>query len=147
MLKLDTDMHTATLIQMIAARYLNSGLHERQLAGTIPFYRERRDALLGALARHLEGEYRVLHPRGGHHCWVTLRRAVDERALYAQAFRHGMSFTPGGATTPERASQTSLRLSFALLEPEQLDEGVRRLARAIRAVRREDRTAAALPIS
>lgn len=147
MLKLDTDMHTATLIQMIAARYLNSGLHERQLAGTIPFYRERRDALLGALERHLEGEYRVLHPRGGHHCWVTLRRAVDERALYAQAFRHGMSFTPGGAMTPERASQTSLRLSFALLEPEQLDEGVRRLARAIRAVRREDRTAAALPIS
>jgi 2-aminoadipate transaminase len=147
MLKMDTDIHTATLIQMVAARYLDSGAHERQLTGTIPFYRERRDALLGALERHLEGEYRVLHPRGGHHCWVTLKRAVDERALYAQAFRHGVSFTPGGAMTPERLAQTSMRLSFALLDPEQLDEGVRRLARAIRAVRREDRSAAALPIS
>lgn len=147
MLKLDTDIHTPTLTQMIAARYLEGDAHERHLQASIPFYRERRDAMLAALDRHLEGEYRVLHPLGGHHCWVTLRRAVDERALYAQAFRHGVSFIPGGATMPERPYQTSMRLSFALLGPEQLDEGVRRLARAIRAVRREDRTASALPIS
>lgn len=146
-LKMDTDIHTATLVQMIAARYLRGDAHERQLAGSIPFYRERRDALLGALERHLGGEYRVLRPLGGHHVWVSLRRPVDERALYAQAFRHGVSFTPGGAMTPERPSHTSMRLSFAMLAPEELDEGLRRLARAIRAVRREERGAAALPIS
>ena len=50
-----------------------------------------------------------------------------------------MTFTPGGAVTAERRSQTSFRLSFSLLEPEQLDEGVRRLARAIREVRRRSR--------
>lgn len=147
MLKLDSDMHTPTLVQMIAARYLTSGAHDRHLAGSIPFYRERRDALLAALERHLAGEHRLVRPVGGHHVWVTLNRAVDERALYAEAFRHGMTFTPGGATMPERPSQTSLRLSFALLDPEQLDEGVRRLARAIRALRRLDRGTAALPIS
>jgi 2-aminoadipate transaminase len=147
MLKMDSDIHTSTLVQMIAARYLRGDAHERQLAGSIEFYRERRDALLTSLERHLEGEYRVLRPRGGHHTWVTLRRPVDERALYAQAFRHGVSFTPGGAMTPERPSQTAMRLSFALLDPDEMDEALRRLARAIRAVRREDRSAAALPIS
>jgi 2-aminoadipate transaminase len=147
MLKLDTDMHTPTLVQMIAARYLESGAHDRQLTESIPFYRERRDALLAALERHLDGEHRVARPAGGHHAWVTLAGALDERALYAEAFRHGVTFTPGGATMPERPTQTSLRLSFALLDPEQLDEGVRRLARAIRALRRLDRGTAALPIS
>jgi DNA-binding transcriptional MocR family regulator len=58
-----------------------------------------------------------------------------------------VTFTPGGAVTAERRSQTSLRLSFSLLEPEQLDEGVRRLARAIREVRRQARHSVAAPLS
>jgi DNA-binding transcriptional MocR family regulator len=40
-----------------------------------------------------------------------------------------------------------LRLSFALLDAEQLDEGVRRLARAIREVRRRARSSFAVPVS
>jgi aspartate/methionine/tyrosine aminotransferase len=66
---------------------------------------------------------------------------------YSEAARHGVTFTPGGAITAERRSQTSFRLSFSLLEPAELDEGVRRLARAIRAVRRRARTAVAAPMS
>jgi len=139
MLKLDADFHTATLIQHIAARWLASGAYERHVKQTIPFYRERRDALLAALERHLSGEYRVDPPAGGHHLWVTLVRPIDERALYAEAARGGVTFTPGGAVTAERRSQTSFRLSFSLLDPEELDEGVRRLARAIREVRRRAR--------
>jgi DNA-binding transcriptional MocR family regulator len=140
-LKLDADFHTPTLIQHIAARWLATGAYERHVKETIPFYRERRDALLAALERHLAGEYHVDPPAGGHHLWVTLARPLDERALYAEAARHGVTFTPGGAVTAERRSQTSFRLSFSLLDPEQLDEGVRRLARAIREVRRRARHA------
>ena len=86
-------------------------------------------------------------PTGGHHVWVTLDRPVDERTLYSEAARQGVTFTPGGAVTPERRTQTAMRLSFSLLEPEELDEGVRRLARAIREVRRRSRTAVAAPMS
>jgi 2-aminoadipate transaminase len=139
MLKLDADFHTPTLIQHIAARWLATGAYERHVERTRPFYRERRDALLASLERHLAGEYHVDPPTGGHHLWVTLARPLDERALYAEAARHGVTFTPGGAVTAERRSQTSFRLSFSLLDPEQLDEGVRRLARAIREVRRRSR--------
>jgi DNA-binding transcriptional MocR family regulator len=49
--------------------------------------------------------------------------------------------------TAERRTQTSLRLSFSLVEPPELDEGVRRLARAIREVRRTARYAVAAPMS
>jgi 2-aminoadipate transaminase len=147
MLKLEEDFHTPTLIQHIGARWLAAGAHDRHIAATVPFYRERRDALLAALERHLAGEYRADPPRGGHHVWVTLTRPLDERALYSEAARHGVSFTPGGAITAERRSQTAFRLSFSLLEPEELDEGVRRLARAIREVRRRTRRAVATPMS
>src|SRR5918992_257418 len=146
-LKLDADFHSPTLIQHIAARWLATGAYERHVKKTIPFYRERRDALLASLERHLAGEYHVDPPAGGHHLWVTLARPLDERALYSEAARHGVTFTPGGAVTAERRSQTSFRLSFSLLEPAELEEGVRRLARAIREVRRRAPTAGAAPMS
>jgi 2-aminoadipate transaminase len=147
MLKLEDDFHTPTLIQHIAARWLAAGAHDRHIQATLPYYIERRDALLAALERHLAGEYHADPPQGGHHVWVTLTRPLDERALYTEASRHGVTFTPGGAITAERRSQTSFRLSFSLLEPEELDEGVRRLARAIREVRRRARRAVAAPMS
>ena len=117
------------------------------MEATQPFYRERRDALLAALERHLPGEYQADSPQGGHHVWLTLRRPLDERALYTEAARHGVAFTPGDAITAERRTQTSLRLSFSLLDPPELDEGVKRLARAIREVRRRSRHAVAAPMS
>jgi len=147
MLKLESDFHTPTLIQHIAARWLAAGAHDRYLKSTLPYYRERRDALLDALERHLAGEYHVDPPQGGHHLWVTLKRPLDDRALYSEASRHGVTFTPGAAVTAERRSQTSLRLSFPLLAPPELDEGVKRLARAIREVRRRARHSVAAPMS
>lgn len=147
MMKLEADFHSPTLIQHIAARWLATGAYERHVESTIAFYRERRDALMAALERHMPGEYYADPPEGGHHLWVTLTRPLDERALYAEAARCGVGFTPGGAVTAERRSQTSFRLSFSLLDPEQLDEGVRRLARALREVRRRARHSVAAPLS
>jgi 2-aminoadipate transaminase len=146
-LKQSTDFHTATLTQHIAARYLASGAYGRNLEIARPYYSARRDAVMNALERHLAGEYRADAPLGGHHVWVTLERATDERSFYTEAVRQGVSFTPGGAVTAERSQRSSFRLSFSLLEPEQIDEGVKRLARALREVRRRDRLAVAAPLS
>ena len=85
MLKLDADFHSPTLIQHIAARWLATGAYDRHVKQTMPFYRERRDALLAALERHLAGEYHVDPPAGGHHLWVTL----DPAARRARALRRG----------------------------------------------------------
>ena len=146
-LKQGADFHTSTLVQHMAARYLATDAYAANIAASLPYYRERRDVLLAALDKHLAGEVRAAVPRGGHHVWATLVRPIEERVLYAEAVRSGVSFTPGGAVTAERSHQTSFRLSFSLLEPEDLEEGVKRLARALREVRRRDRTTVAAPFS
>jgi DNA-binding transcriptional MocR family regulator len=147
MLKLESDFHSATLIQHIAARWLATGAYDKHVEQSQPFYRERRDALMAALERHMPGEYMADSPQGGHHVWVTLTRPLDDRALYTEAARHGVAIIPGDALTAERRTQTSFRLSFSLLDPPELDEGVRRLARAIRELRRRSRHAVAAPMS
>jgi 2-aminoadipate transaminase len=147
MLKQGTDFHTSTPIQHIAARYLATDAYRRNIERSLPYYRERRDVLIAALEKHLTGEVQAKAPRGGHHVWVTLNRPVEERMLYTEAVRSGVSFTPGGAVSVDRPQRTSFRLSFSLLEPEDLEEGVKRLARALREVRRRERTTVAAPFS
>lgn len=135
-LKQSTDVHTSVLVQHLALRWLATGAHDRHLARTNPVYARRAAAMVDALRRRLPEELVPLEPRGGHHLWASFARPLDERLLFAEALRQGVSFTPGGSTTPEPGAVGGLRLSFSLLDEEAIDEGARRLAAAIRAVRR-----------
>jgi DNA-binding transcriptional MocR family regulator len=146
-LKLATDLNTSPLDQRIAARYLSTHGHERLLADARVRYRVRAAALRAALERHLAGEYEASEPLGGNNLWLTLKRRVDERALYAEALRQGVSFTPGHSVLAEESQRASMRLTFSLADEEELDEGIRRLAVAFRAVLRADRFAATAPVS
>ncbi|HEX4363020.1 MAG TPA: PLP-dependent aminotransferase family protein [Solirubrobacteraceae bacterium] len=140
-LKIDSDIHTSALPQHLAARYLSGDRHELLLARALPVYKRRRDTLLAALERHLAHDATWTVPEGGHHIWLTMREPVDERALYIEAMRAGMAFLPGGAVMAEKSSRTSMRLSFGLVEPALHDEGIRRLAVALREVHRRGRGA------
>jgi len=140
-LKSDSDIHTSALPQYVAARYLRGDRHEQLLATALPVYAARRDALLDALTRHLADDATWTIPGGGNHVWVTLREPIDERLLYVEALRSGTAFMPGGAVMAEQSSRTSMRLSFGLVEPVLLEEGVRRLAVALREVKRRGRAA------
>ncbi len=141
-LKLDSDIHTAALPQHLGERYLRGDRHAQLLERSIPVYRHRRDALLHALQHHLGHEATWRVPNGGHHVWVTFDAPIDERALYVEALRAGVSFLPGGAIQAEKSSRTSMRLSFGLVDPAVHDEAVRRLAVALREVRRRSRGSA-----
>jgi DNA-binding transcriptional MocR family regulator len=146
-LKLASDLHSSGLDQRIAAHFLATDGYERLLADARPLYRARAEALRLALERHLPGEVDTVEPLGGHNLWVTFRRRVDERALYGEALRQGVSFTPGHSVLVEESQRASMRLSFSLEDEQTLDEGIRRLAVAFRAVLRADRFAATAPVS
>lgn len=146
-LKFGTDVHTSGLVQHLAQRYLASGAHESLLAATTPVHRARCDALRAALERRLGDEVEVSEPLGGHHVWVRMNRAVDERVLFHEAIRHGVTFMPGSATMAEPPPTTCMRLSFALLDEPRLEEGVRRLAMALRAAHRSAPGARRLAVS
>ena len=118
-------------------RWLESGGHDEHVKRVNKVYGKRAAALLESVNRRLGDEVTVPEPNGGHNLWLTFRRQIDERMLFAEALRNRVGFTPGRALRPEQSSQSSLRLSFPMLDEERLDEGVRRLAVAIREVRRQ----------
>jgi 2-aminoadipate transaminase len=128
------DAHSPTLTQQIVARFLSDGHYQAQLERARRIHRHRRDAMLAAIDTHLADAVTLSRPAGGANVWVTLNEPIDEHQLYSEAIRAGVSFTPGSAALVERPRATHMRLSFALLGEEQLEEGVRRLAAVIRSL-------------
>lgn len=132
--KRSDDIHSPTLTQLTVARYLESGAYEAQLERASAHYQRGRDALLAAIDQHLGAIASYPVPLGGGHVWVTLDSPASEQDLLDEARRQGVAYAPGGAMRVERSPELSMRLSFSYLEPDELAEGVRRIAKALRAV-------------
>jgi DNA-binding transcriptional MocR family regulator len=94
---------------------------------------ERRDTLVEALREHIpEAEFVV--PGGGYFLWLTLGDDVDTAELQAAALEEKVAFIPGPDFMLE-GGHSSLRLSFASVPPDQIAEGVERIARSLDRVR------------
>src|SRR6266511_3175441 len=95
--------------------------------------KQRRDALVAALREHVpEADFVI--PAGGYFLWLTLDADVDCTELLAAAEQERVVFIPGRDFMLE-GGESSLRLSFASTPPNQIPEGVQRLARALERVR------------
>ena len=141
------DMHSATLTQLAVAGFLADGEYPAHIEKARDFYRERRDALVEAIGKHLKGiaTCESGSPQGGH-LWLTMDLPLDEEELMTESVRNGVTFVPGAAMMPRASSLTHVRLSYGFLTPEQLTEGTKRLARAVRSLQKRPKMSEALPI-
>jgi DNA-binding transcriptional MocR family regulator len=93
--------------------------------------RDRRQTLVGALARLLPDLLPDRLPHGGYHLWLRLPDGSDVAASAAAALRAGVAVTPGGAYFTAEAPAPHVRLSYAYPDSaERLVEGAERLYRA-----------------
>jgi 2-aminoadipate transaminase len=115
----------ALLAQATVLEFLRRGLFEPNLERVRGLLRDRRDAMLAALERELGGRARWNHPQGGYFLWLELPDGVDATALLGEAKQAGVTFVPGADFGGPPASA---RLAFSFVSPEEIDEGVRRLA-------------------
>lgn len=131
-LKHATDLDTANLCQHTLATYLDSG----ELTGHVELlqreYRLRRDAMLGALDRYMPRRVSWSRPSSGFFVWAELPRGLDAgRVLEAAIEQEQVAFSPGMAFSAPGVSDHCMRLSFAGLPPDRIEEGIARLGRVI----------------
>jgi 2-aminoadipate transaminase len=118
--------------QSIVNQFARSGRMDGAIATVKNALRERRDALVAALERELP-EARFQAPQGGYFMWVELPGAVDVAELEKAAAEREVIFVKGTDFLLEGGSNT-LRLAYSGVNPEQIDEGVTRLAEAVRSL-------------
>jgi DNA-binding transcriptional MocR family regulator len=93
--------------------------------------RDRREALLAGLARHLPSLIPVRIPAGGLHLWVRLSDGTDDVAVTRAAAASGVTVFPGRPWYAAEPPGPHLRLTYAAAPPQLMDEAVRRLAVAL----------------
>jgi 2-aminoadipate transaminase len=118
--------------QSIVYEFCASGAIDRSIETVRAALAERADALGTALRRELT-EAEFVPPDGGYFMWVTLPLGTDVHALHHAAAERGVSFVKGTDFLLEGGENT-LRLAYAGVTPQQIDEGVARLAAAFRSL-------------
>jgi 2-aminoadipate transaminase len=134
LVKQGADLHTSSLIQLLAARFMLENDLDAHIARLRTIYRQRCDAMLGALEEHIPAEVTYTRPAGGLFLWVELPRGLDARRLLEGALEELVAFVPGESFFPCGGHENTLRLNFSAMPEERIIEGIRRLGRVLSSV-------------
>ena len=132
--KQPTDLCTSKLIQHLAARYMNEYGLDKHLEEIQPIYRAKRDAMVDALERHMPGDEGIswTKPEGGLFVWLRMPAGIDTDDMLQSAIENKVAYVPGAACFVDGGGHNTLRLAYSLVTPEQIDEGIRRLADVVK---------------
>jgi 2-aminoadipate transaminase len=119
--------------QGLVYQFCASGDIDRSIATVRQALAERATLLAESLRRHIPG-IEFTEPGGGYFLWVRLPRDVHVDKLVPAAAERGVAVVKGSDFLLD-GGEHELRLAFSAVTPDRIDEGVRRLAEAVEAVR------------
>jgi DNA-binding transcriptional MocR family regulator len=131
----DTYISPGYVAQGITYEWCRRGLLPPQIERLKALYGPRLEACLAALDRHLP-DASPTRPDGGFFLSLTLPEGVTTTAVRAAAAKRSLNLADGLAFFPGGGGERFLRLPFCALTPAEIEEGVRRLAEAVKEVRR-----------
>ena len=116
--------------QAIVHQFCVSGAIDTSIELVRKALHERAGTLCDALERELP-DARFVKPQGGYFLWVDLPRGTDVGALFEAAAERGVQFVKGSDFVLD-GGDSSLRLAYSGVTPDEIEEGVKRLAEAYR---------------
>ena len=135
MCKQFSDAHTSNLTQAIAAHYLTLNRLGDALAVVRKTYAERANVMAASLRRELGDAIAFNQPQGGMFFWARLTGAngqISSAPDFAKrAIDKGVAFVPGAPFYAHDPDLSTLRLSFATVGLEKIEEGIGRLRQAL----------------
>jgi 2-aminoadipate transaminase len=117
-----------TLSQLAISSYLDGHDWFGQIKQFRELYRERRDAMIGALDDFMPSGGAWNRPAGGFFVWATLPAGIDAKAMLPRAVTARVAYVPGTAFFADGTGANAARLSFCFPSPDRIREGVRRFA-------------------
>lgn len=131
----DTILAPVLPSQAAVAEFRRRGWLEENVASLKKLYEPRLNAMVGALKRHLPG-VSFAEPEGGFFVSVMLPEEANTANLLERAQQVGLVLTDGKTFFADPADgrpvategERFVRLPFCAVTPEQIEEGVRRLA-------------------
>ncbi|MFB6489929.1 MAG: PLP-dependent aminotransferase family protein [Thermoproteus sp. AZ2] len=128
------NLNTPTLNQYMLAEGLRRGVIQRNIPNIVSLYKRKRDAMLAALETYMPKGVAWTRPSGGMFIWVRVPEKIDTKEMLQDAVtKYKVAYVPGhGFFVDENPPRNTMRLNFTYSSFEQIDEGIRRLANAIK---------------
>jgi 2-aminoadipate transaminase len=133
--KQSSDLCTSNFTQCIAARYLQSGLFEKNIQSTIELYRHKKDIMLESMEKYMPEGVSWTNPEGGLFLLITLPEGYDAKILFDYAIKESVAFVIGEAFFYDGTGQNTLRVNYSFMDDDKIVEGIKRLAKAIETMR------------
>ncbi len=130
----DTYISPSYVSHGIAYEWCRRGKLAPQIARLKALYAPRLDACLAALAKYMPDAV-ATRPDGGFFLSVTLPPGVSALAVKATAAKRQLNLADGNAFFPEGGGERFLRLPYCALSPAEIDDGISRLAAAVKDAR------------
>ncbi len=131
--KQGSDLHTGTFVQMVTNDICQRGFLRQHVKKLCEIYHQRRDAMLDALAEHMPEEVSWTRPQGGLFLWARTSDQIDTRDFLEKATAAKVAYVPGFAFYPgESGGFHSMRLNFSYCREDVINEGISRLAMAMK---------------
>ncbi len=126
------DLCTSPFVQYIAEEYIKGGYMREHIPKIIKLYKEKRDIMLDAIEDYFPEGVKWTRPDGGMFLWVTLPEHIDTEKLLQKAIENKVVYVIGAAFYPHRDHRNTMRLNFTYPTNEQIEEGIKRLAKVIK---------------
>ncbi len=127
-----TDLHTSTLVQMMAYEVIQDNFLDVQLNVIKKAYGKRKKLMLDTLAELFPEEASWTKPEGGLFLWVTLPENINTKDLLSKAVEQKVAFVPGSPFFPKGGGENTMRLNFSNASEEEIVEGMTRLSLVIK---------------
>jgi DNA-binding transcriptional MocR family regulator len=129
--KQGVDLHTSSLSQLLAARFITDHDFERHIDQIRKVYGSRCRAMIAAMEEHFPDDIRFTRPAGGLFLWVELPQGISSREVLELSLEEDVAFVPGGAFFTNPGHENTMRLNFSAMPEERITEGIRRLGRVL----------------
>ena len=130
--KQGADICSSNLPQMLIYSYFRHADWRSYVKRLMAINKERRDAMLDALAEYMPNEVHWTHPEGGLFVWATLPSYLDATAMLPRAVAKNVAYVPGEGFYSGGAGKNCMRLNFSFVEPESIRRGIELLSEVIR---------------
>jgi 2-aminoadipate transaminase len=94
-------------------------------------YRKQRNLMVSMIEEHFPENVHYTKPEGGMFLWVTLPEGLSSTELFNIAIKENVAFVPGKAFFTDGGGDNTLRLNFSNSDEEIIEEGIKRLGKAI----------------
>ena len=132
LMKQGSDLCSSNLSQMLVCAYFQKDDWRTYVERLTDVYRERRDAMLDALAEFMPREVQWTQPEGGFFVLVTLPSHIDATAMLPKAIARNVAYVPGEGFRADGEGKNCMRLNFSFAEPEKIRRGIELLATVVR---------------